>query len=306
MNAAAEKLKASIREGRAMHGYIITGGDDSVTEKLMLECAALLIFGNEDTDRLANSPDFAMLDGSIKVDEVRDIRREVSKTTYSSVNRVFLIRNAHLMNASSINAMLKVLEEPPGGTYFFLSGIEARIIPTIRSRCMIVRLGEGSTDEVRLELEALGASPDDARSYAAYACASLDIAKRLYEDESFRELRSGAIEAFISLLNKELPFSFFKKIEKDRAAAMSSVEFMLAACHDLTVLKSGTACDVSLCAADYESELRAAANALNYTVIHDIAGKLTDACERLTSNASSGQILDRLAVDVNTVITRRK
>ncbi|MBQ2201906.1 MAG: hypothetical protein II412_04985 [Clostridia bacterium] len=306
MNAAAEKLKASIREGRAMHGYIITGGDETVTEKLMLECAALLIFGNEDTDRLANSPDFALLDGSIKVDEVRDIRLEVNKTTYSSINRVFLIRNAHLMNASSINAMLKVLEEPPEGTYFFLSGIEPRIIPTIRSRCMIVRLGEGDPAEVQLALEALGASAADARRYTAYACASLDTAKRLYEDESFRELHSGAIEALIALLNKELPFSFFKKIEKDRTAAMNSVEFMLAACYDLIALRSSTGCGVSLCASDFESELRLAANSIGFTVICEVAAKLTEACERLTSNASSGQILDRLAVDVNAVVTRRK
>ncbi len=306
MNEIGQKLKASIRAGRAMHGYIITGGDADAAEKLMLECAALLLFGTEETEMLPFSPDYAMLDGSIKVDDVRDIRREVSKATYSSINRVYVIKNAHLMNASSINAMLKLLEEPPEGTYFFMSGIEQRVLPTIRSRCMIIRLGSGDIKRVRRELEALGASETDALNYVAYADANLDAASRLFEDEGFRELRKGSIEALIAMLKKELPFGFFKKIEKDRNAVTSSIDFMLFACNDMLALKSGVSGIVQLNAADYESQLRTIANEFGFRSIFEISTRLTEAAERFASSTTPGQILDRLVADINTIATKRK
>lgn len=302
MSAAAEKLKASIREGRAMHGYIVTG-DPSAVDSLILECAALLLFGNTNTELLALSPDYFLLDGTIRVDDIREIRREVTKTTFSTKNRVVIIKNAHLMNAFSINAMLKMLEEPPEGTYFFLSGNELRIIPTIRSRCMTVRLGESSTESAAAALKALGASEAEAGRFARESCGSVSVAKRLFEDEGFRLLRSSSLSAFSDMLAGKLPFAFVKKLERSKTAAVDSVEFMLLACHDLLAFRSRSESGIMLCCADHEDELREFAEKFSFETIGNMISCLTEASRRLTSNAGGNQLLDRLIVDINGIVT---
>ncbi len=299
MADAAEKLKRSIVEGRAMHGYLICGADSNAAEELMLECAALLLFGNENTDTLSLSPDFFSLDGTVRIDDIREIRREVNKTTFSSANRVVLIKNAHLLNDFSINAMLKMLEEPPEGTYFFLSGIEQRIIPTIRSRCMIIRLGSGSLEETAAVLRRKGADALKASEYAAMANADRETALKLYEDESFRKLRENALKALIVALSGKLPFQFAKDIGKNRTSALYCVVFMLNACHDMLCFKSDTSLNELMTAPDFAEALRELSERFTFSSISGIIKALTDACERLSSNAGITPILDRMIVELN-------
>ena len=156
----SEKLKETVVSDSAVHAYLITGVDLESIYMLALECSSLIMFGTEDTQRLSNSPDYFNLDGSSGIDELRDIRRELYKHTFSGGNRVVCIKNAHLLNESSVNAMLKMLEEPPAGTYFILTGIERQILPTIRSRCLIVRIGSNSKAKIKKALMKLNASPE--------------------------------------------------------------------------------------------------------------------------------------------------
>ena len=60
------------------------------------------------------SPDFYELNGGAKVEQMRMIRQELSKKAFGGNNRVVVITDAHMMNDSAVNAMLKMLEEPPG------------------------------------------------------------------------------------------------------------------------------------------------------------------------------------------------
>jgi DNA polymerase III, gamma/tau subunits len=299
MTAVAEKLKRSIREGRAMHGYLICGTDPKAAEELMLECAALLLFGDERTEALSLSPDFFLLDGTVRIDDIREIRREVNKTTFSSVNRVVLIKNAHLLNDFSINAMLKMLEEPPEGTFFFLSGIEQRIIPTIRSRCMTIRLGSGSMADAVSALKASGAASADAERYAAMANGDSRTALKLLSDESFRKLRETSVKSFLSALAGNLPFAYSKDLNKDRVSAAASIEFMLNACHDMLCIKAGVSLNGSLTAPDFETRISELSESFTFSSIRSIINVLTDACERLNSNAGVTPILDRMIVELN-------
>ncbi len=285
-----------------MHGYIITGADTAAVEKLMKECAALLLFGNEDVERLPLSPDYMCFDGTIKVDEVRSVRKAVNIAGFTGVNRAVLITNAHLMNGFSINAMLKMLEEPPEGTHFFLSGIEQRIIATIRSRCMIVRLGNGDESEVRGHLISIGASPDEAAFLTSASGVSRSIAERLFNDEAFRELRKGSIKAFLGMLRGELPLECVKLFGNDRNAAAAGVEFMLSACHDMLAYKSGSSADVALSSPDFSEELRSAAMDLDFSALGAISDTLIAAMERLGSNARPTPIIDRMILDINSII----
>ncbi len=303
MTAAAEQLKRSLKEGRAMHGYLLTCPDDDLLLSLMRECASILIFGDEyHVERLEFCPDFYEYDGTIKVDDVRQMRREVTSSAYSSKNRVFLIKNAHLMNSSSTNAMLKLLEEPPEGTFFLLSGSEDRIIPTIRSRCLIVRLGSIGREGIAEGLRERGADDGSADGFACQGLGVAHIAKKLYDDPAFRTLRTDAIDAFILMLGGGFPFDFAKKIEKNRDAAIAACEFMLAACHDLLAIMSGADASVTRPADDRYAELASCASRLTFLLVDRIAFCLAKTLERLSSNAPIGQLIDRLMTELNAVV----
>ena len=85
----------------------------------------------------------------IKISSIRDIRKFLSME-YSDVKfRFVLISNAHLMNEESQNALLKNLEEPPGGIIFILTTpYPERLRETIRSRCWLINFLPLKTEDV--------------------------------------------------------------------------------------------------------------------------------------------------------------
>ena len=113
-------------------------------------------------ERLAksNSEDLAR---SITVDQVRSLQPLFATTPSLSPRRVVLIDAIDDLERSAANALLKNLEEPPAGTIFLLvSHAPGRLLPTIRSRCRLLRFAPLESDVVRLALRrALPEADDD-------------------------------------------------------------------------------------------------------------------------------------------------
>ena len=94
---------------------------------------------------------------AITVDEVRRVGRFLSTTAHDGGYRVVIVDPAGDMNTNAANALLKNLEEPPARSIFILVAHSAgRLLPTIRSRCQIVRLQPLSPDALVRALEASG------------------------------------------------------------------------------------------------------------------------------------------------------
>ena len=100
-------------------------------------------------------PDLYELDAlgdMIRIDAIRELRRDLHMRPFEADRRVYLIHRAHLMNEDAADALLKDLEEPP--PYAVLVLVADRLGPlpeTIRSRCQLVpftRLSERSLREV--------------------------------------------------------------------------------------------------------------------------------------------------------------
>lgn len=78
-----------------------------------------------------------LLDGVIKIDQVRSLIKFLNKSTYSKNIKIVLIDNAEKLNTNSSNALLKSLEEPLKNTFFFIIFNNFLKIPdTIKSRCL--------------------------------------------------------------------------------------------------------------------------------------------------------------------------
>ncbi len=109
--------------------------------------------------------------------------------------RVAIVRGAELLNVAAQNAMLKVLEEPPGNAVIILvTGSRSALLPTIRSRCQTVRFGPLDRESLEAILTARGFTPDNARSAAAIARGS--AGKALECDEETLADRVDLILAF--------------------------------------------------------------------------------------------------------------
>ena len=89
----------------------------------------------------------------IGVEPVRLLEGALAETSARRGKKVVLAADAHRMTPAAQNALLKTLEEPPAGVTFLLSGTESGLLPTIRSRCMIVRLAGETPEETEEERE---------------------------------------------------------------------------------------------------------------------------------------------------------
>lgn len=114
--------------------------------------------------------------------------------------KVFVIEQAELMNAAAQNAMLKTLEEPFGRTLIMLLTDQPdALLPTIRSRCQLIRFASLEEALVRRELQQRGLSAGEAAEAARFAEGSLGLALKWREDgliEAARDL-AGQMEQLL-------------------------------------------------------------------------------------------------------------
>ena len=137
---AKRLLAAALREGPA-HAYLLHG--PAGTGKR----AAALAFAGEvlgDARRVEEGthPDLYVLEAlgeMIRIDAVRELRRDLHMRPFEADRRVYLILSAHLLNEDAADALLKDLEEPPPYAVILLVANElGPLPPTIRSRCQLV------------------------------------------------------------------------------------------------------------------------------------------------------------------------
>lgn len=109
---------------------------------------------------------------SISVDQVRALQRRLNTRPTLGARRAVIIDSADLLEKSAVNALLKSLEEPPQGTFFLLV-VHAlgRLLPTVRSRCLIVRFHPLSDADVARALDLAAPELDADTRRAALAVA---------------------------------------------------------------------------------------------------------------------------------------
>lgn len=117
----------------------------------------------------------------ITVDDVRGLAGFFGLSSTDGGWRVVIVDAADEMNANAANALLKLLEEPPANVVLLLVAHQpSRLLPTIRSRCRLLRLGPLTPDAMAAALQqAMGTAPDQAEALAALSAGSVGEAVRL-------------------------------------------------------------------------------------------------------------------------------
>lgn len=104
----------------------------------------------------------------IKVDQVRELADFLNVGSHRGGRRIAIVHPAEAMNVHAANSLLKSLEEPSASVVFLLvSHRPARLLPTIRSRCVAVPVPMPSAEEAQKWLEEQGIA--DARRWLAFA-----------------------------------------------------------------------------------------------------------------------------------------
>jgi DNA polymerase III subunit delta' len=118
-----------------------------------------------------------------------------SRTPFEARRRVFVIERADTMNDQTANRMLKTLEEPADYVHLvLLTDRVGEVLPTIASRCQLVRFDPLSSDELRRRLDARGVAGETATACARLALGDGERALALALGDG-PALRAGA-EAF--------------------------------------------------------------------------------------------------------------
>ena len=88
-----------------------------------------------------SNPNFITIDidndkKSIDINQIRNLILTLNKSSFNTKPRLVLIDNIELLNINSVNALLKILEEPNDNIYFILINNNKKILPTLKSRCL--------------------------------------------------------------------------------------------------------------------------------------------------------------------------
>jgi DNA polymerase III subunit delta' len=187
---AKNLLGAALAEGPA-HAYLFHG-PPGVGKQLPATLLAGELLGDPARAARRSHADLYVLEplgDQIRIDEVRELRRDLHMRPFEAERRVYLVLGAHLLNAEAADALLKDLEEPPPYAVVVLVADELGPLPeTIRSRCQLVPFRRLSERAVREEVvrRAPGLAPEQATAIARVAAGRLDRVARLLDADAVR------------------------------------------------------------------------------------------------------------------------
>ena len=143
------------------------------------------------------SADTAKGRSTIPVDDIREMIRICSQYPFEGGNRAVIISDAENMTVQAQNCLLKILEEPPGNTYFILTSAHPdQLLTTVRSRCRPIKLIPWDESYIVRILTEAGAEKDKARKTAFVSSGSIGNALRLLSDDEYWKMRETVMNAF--------------------------------------------------------------------------------------------------------------
>jgi DNA polymerase III subunit delta' len=179
-------LRAALAEGPA-HAYLFHGPRGVGKRRAAIAFAGELL-GDPGRSVRRTHPDLYVLEplgDQIRIDPVRELRRDLHMRPFEAERRVYLVFGAELMNEDAADALLKDLEEPPPYAVLVLVADDlGPLPPTIRSRCQHVSFRRLSQRAVKAHLSARGVEGERLEALARVAGGRLDRAESLVDPES--------------------------------------------------------------------------------------------------------------------------
>jgi len=135
--------------GKSTLAYHIINSILSINEEFKYDFKKFIINKNNRSFKLLQNnthPNFYLIDllnekKNIDVAQIREMITYTNKSTFNNMERFILIDNVENLNKNSVNALLKIIEEPNENIFFILiNNCEKNILPTLKSRCLSFKI----------------------------------------------------------------------------------------------------------------------------------------------------------------------
>jgi len=213
--------------------------------------------------------------------------------------RVALFLRFQEANDNAANALLKTLEEAPSYAVLILTADNPeQLLPTIVSRCEVLRLRPLSLDEVKRDLESRGMDGDRARLIAHISGGRPGYARRLVEDGSLLDRREERLNDLLTILSasRVQKFKYAEGLSKDKDSLRQAVTFWLSYWRDV-MLRTAQA-ETPLVNLDRNLEIEDIAVRLDLSSARRVVASLENALEQMDRNVNPRLLAEVLLLDL--------
>lgn len=316
----AERLLAGhIRRGEVRHAYLFAGPPGIGRRTLALRfaqalncptplepgqpcrtcrtCAQIERMQHIDLSVVQSERPGAML----KVEQVRELQQTINLLPYEAAYRVSLLLRFHEANANAQNALLKTLEEAPARVMMLLTADSPdELLPTIASRCEVLRLRPLPLDRLEAELRARGLDEPQARLLAHFSGGRLGQALHLKDEPALLKARGELLEDWLHLLpsGRAERFVYVEGLTRgERSKEPARLAFLtwLSAWRDVMLAAAGP--DLPLANPDYAEAIRELAGQVSFAQARACVRELERGLGRLDANVNPRLLAEVLLLD---------
>ncbi|HCB00822.1 MAG TPA: DNA polymerase III subunit delta' [Anaerolineae bacterium] len=314
---AVDMLRQHVARGDIRHAYLLSGspgiGKRTLALRLAqaLNCEKPISAGTpcftcrtcKQIDSMAH-PDLTIIQaetegGTLKVEQVRDIQRTLNLKPYQSPYRVAIFLRFHEANANAANALLKTLEEAPSHAILILTAENPeQLLPTINSRCEILRLRPLPIEAITNDLIGKGLDEDRARLLAHISGGRPDFARKLVDDVNLLEKRDEQLNDLQTLLPaaRVEKFAYADKLAKDKDIMRQTILVWLSYWRDVLLRVAGA--ETPLINIDRNMEIEFLAGRLDLSSVRKVVSNLEGVLEKMDRNVNSRLLAEVLLLDL--------
>ncbi len=314
---AIKILTKSLKENRVSSSYIFIGSEGTGKKFTAIEFikAVNCLNLNKNMEACNNChscnginkqccPDLKIVKttkGSIKIGQIREIRKEIELKPFRSKKKVYIIDQAEKMTLEASNCLLKTIEEPPYYAIIILicSKIDP-ILPTIVSRCQIINFRLLTSFKIKeLLLNKLNNLENDkAEIISKLAQGSIGKAFKLSVDKEYFIRREKMLDYLSTIITGKYGDDIFTKVEKimseiDRIEEI--LEMIKLWYRDILIIKN-TRNQNYIVNCDKLEILGKKSQIYSQKMLIDILDYLDQVEEYLTKNANKRLVLERLYI----------
>jgi DNA polymerase-3 subunit delta' len=237
--------------------------------------------------------------GEIRIQQIRELQKTINLKPYQSRYRVLVFLRFQQANVEACNALLKTLEEAPSYAVLILTAdTPEQLLPTIVSRCEVLRLRPLRVEEVQRELENRGMEAGRAKLIAHISGGRFGYALRLIEDEALLETREERLNDLQSLISASRveKFAYADKLSRDKESMRQAVLIWLSYWRDV-MLRSAQA-ETPLVNVDRNMEIEDLAGRLNLSVAWAVVSRFEGVLEKMEKNVNSRLLAEVMLMDL--------
>lgn len=247
----------TLEKNKLSHSYIFEGPYGIGKNTFALELAKLILCGSKEENKPCNTckschmintlnhPDLIIIEKDTKFTKIENIRnnivKEMDTKPYQSEHKIVIVKAADTITTEGQNAMLKTIEEPPQyGIIILVCENTARLLPTIKSRCITVRFSPLGKMDMQHYLNQKGIQGTQKDVLSKLSQGSIGVIDDILKDEEYMELRRQSISYLERLEQADLMevYDLVKEIIDQKENIEKILEFWLLWYVDIAVAKT--------------------------------------------------------------------